>query len=145
MASSSKRKRQANPHAAHFEIISPADIVQPTATSRTVTFDRHADGRLGQQTEIAQVEISAEDLAALAQDLEFSSLPDDDTLNLEYFEHSVQQGDNVDVPIIPTKGKEKVKRVRFNGLYLIGHRQHSFLSRTYMRNGYPFETHMSTS
>ena len=142
MASSSKRKRPANPHAAHFEIICPAQL---TATSRTVTFDQHADGRLGQQTEIAQVEISAEDLAALAQDLEFSSLPDDDTLNLEYFEHSVQQGDNVDVPIIPTKGKEKVKRVRFNGLYLIGHRQHSFLSRTYMRNGYPFETHMSTS
>jgi len=94
MASSSKRKRPANPHAAHFEIISLANIVQPTATSRTVTFDQHAGGRLGQQKEIVQVEISAEDLAVLIQDLEFSSLPDDDTLNLEYFEHSVQQGDD---------------------------------------------------
>ncbi|KIM83861.1 hypothetical protein PILCRDRAFT_6742 [Piloderma croceum F 1598] len=91
MSSSSKRKRPAKSlHAAEFEVIRPTTVAQlPSATSRTVTFDRHVSGRLGQQTEIADVIISAEDLATLAQDPEFSSWPNDDTLNFEYFEQAV--------------------------------------------------------
>lgn len=109
MASSSKRKRSKNPHAAEVEIIRPS--VTPTQpTARTVTFDRHAGGRLGQQTEIAEVQISAEDLAALAQDPDYSLLPDDETLTFEYFEHTVQD-DTAAISPDKVKEKEKVKPV----------------------------------
>ncbi|KIM71111.1 hypothetical protein PILCRDRAFT_17369 [Piloderma croceum F 1598] len=116
MASSSKRKRTAkNPHAAEYEIVRPRqDAAQPSATSRTVTFDRNSSGRLGQHTEIAEVEISAEDLAALAQDPEFSSLPDDETLNYEYFEQTVQEDDNEVEPIVQQVPPAKVKKVKQN-------------------------------
>ena len=115
MASSSKRKRPTkNPHAAEYEIVRPSrqDVGQPSATSRTVTFDRNPSGRLGQYTEIAEVEISAEDLAALARDPEFSSLPDDETLNYEFFEQTVQADDREDEPVIHrVPEKKKVKPV----------------------------------
>ena len=114
----SKRKRPTNKntHAAEFEIIRPQVVQHPTM-SRTITFDRHASGRLGQQTEIAEVEISAEDLAILAQDPEFSSLPDDETLNFEYFEQVVQEDDREgddregDPAVPQVTGKGKVKPV----------------------------------
>jgi hypothetical protein len=123
MASSSKRKRTAkNPHAAEYEIVRPRqDAAQPSATSRTVTFDRNSSGRLGQHTEIAEVEILAEDLAALAQDPEFSSLPDDETLNYEYFEQTVQEDDNEVEPIVqqvPPAKVKKVKQVYLDHFYL---------------------------
>jgi hypothetical protein len=90
MSSNSKRKRPAkNPHTAQFEIVR-ATTAQSSAVSRTVTFDCHAGGRLGQQTDIAEIDISAEDLAILAQDPEYSSLPDDDIFNFAYFEQVVQ-------------------------------------------------------
>jgi hypothetical protein len=102
---------QKNPHAAEYEIIHP-QAIQPSTMSRTITFDRRGSGRLGQQTEIAEVEISVEDLAILAQDPEFSSLPDDDTLNFEYFEQAVQEDDRDDDPAVPGfAGKDKVKSV----------------------------------
>jgi hypothetical protein len=152
MASSSKRKRSTkNPHAAEFEIVRPShqDAAQPSATARTVTFDRHADGRLGQQTEFAEVQISAEDLAALAQDPEFSSLPDDETLNFEYFEHTVQEDDKQDDPVVhqvPAKGKNKVKPVRLNWRYNVAHLLIQYLSfRTYLQNGCLSVTPMSTN
>jgi hypothetical protein len=119
MSSSSKRKRlPRNPHAAQFEVIrAPTSTPQPSATSRTVVFDRHVSGRLGQHTEISEVSISAEDIATLAQDPEFSSWPDDDTLNFGYFEQVIQEGDKNDEAVNPEedigkgKGKEKVKPV----------------------------------
>ncbi|KIM72767.1 hypothetical protein PILCRDRAFT_15828 [Piloderma croceum F 1598] len=116
MASSSKRKQtMKNPHAAEYEIVRPCqDAAQPSATSRTFTFDRNPSGRLGQHTEIAEVEISAEDLAALAQDPEFSSLPDDKTLNYEYFEQTVQEDDNEVEPIVQQVPPVKVKKVKLN-------------------------------
>jgi hypothetical protein len=102
-----------NQHATQFEIVRATPVTaQPSATSRTVTFDRHASGRLGQQTEISDVEISAEDIAVLAQDPEYSSLPDDDTFNIAYFERVVQGGD--DEPADQDdreKGKGKAKPV----------------------------------
>jgi len=125
MASTSKRKRTAkNPHAAVYEVVRPRqDVVQPSATSRTVTFDRNPSGRLGQHTEIAEVEISAEDLAALADNPEFSSLPDDDTLNYEYFEQTVQADDKEDESTVhrapAAKEKTKVKPVRLDHCSLL--------------------------
>jgi hypothetical protein len=124
MASTSKRKRTAkNPHAAEYEIVHPRqDVVQPSATSCTVTFDRNPSGRLSQHTEIAKVEISAEDLAALAADPEFLLLPDDDTLNYEYFEQTVQADDKEDEPTVhrapAAKEKPKVKQVRLDCCYI---------------------------
>jgi hypothetical protein len=121
MSSSSKRKRPAkNPHAAEFEVIRPTTLAPlPSATSRTVTFDRHASGCLGQQTDIADVVISAEDLAILAQDPEFSSWPDDDTLNFEYFEQAVQEGDG-DNEVVDQEGAEKGKgKVKSVCVYLL--------------------------
>lgn len=122
MSSSSKRKRPAkNPHATQYEIVR-STISQPSATSRTITFDRHATGRLGEQTEIAEVSISAEDLAILAQDPQYSSLPDDDTLNFEYFEQSVQEGDKDDEPIAHKVPANKVKPVSLFALcYLLNY------------------------
>jgi hypothetical protein len=125
MSSSSKRKRPAkNLHAAQFEVIHATTLTaQPSATSRTVTFDRHASGRLGQHTEISEVSISAEDLAVLAQDPEYMSWPDDETLNFEYFEQVVQ-GDKDDEAANPEevvgkgKGKDKVKPVRVDSPWL---------------------------
>ena len=120
MASTSKRKRTTkNPHAASYEIVhpSPPSTVQPSATSRTVTFDRNPSGRLGQYTEIREVEISAEDLATLAQDPEFSSLPDDESLNYQFFEQTVQADNKEDEPAtqrVPAKDKNKVKPVWLN-------------------------------
>lgn len=119
MSSSSKRKRSKNPHAAQFEVVSPAVAsAQPSAVSRTVTFDRHAGGRLGQQAEIAEVSISAEDLAILAQDPEYSSLPDDDTFNFAYFEQVVQNDDGESSHEEPAKGKDKVKPVSTYSLFV---------------------------
>lgn len=67
MSLSSKRQCSQNPHAAQFKIIcAPTSTPQPSATSCTIIFDRHASGRLGQQTEISEVSISAEDIAVLA-------------------------------------------------------------------------------
>src|ERR1700683_60870 len=103
MASNSKRKRTAkNPHAAEYKVLRPSrqDAPQPSATSRTVTFDCNPSGRLGQHTEITEVEISAEDLATLAQDPEFALLPDDKTLNYEYFEQTVQADNKEDEPAV---------------------------------------------
>jgi hypothetical protein len=125
MSSSSKRKRPAKSlHAAEFEVIRPTTLAPlPSATSRTVTFDRRVGGRLGQQTEIADVIISAEDLATLAQDPEFSSWPNDDTLNFEYFEQAVQEGDRDDEVADQEdagKGKGKVKSVCIYLLSMIG-------------------------
>jgi hypothetical protein len=123
MASSSKRKRTTkNPHAAEYEIVRPhPDATPSSATSRTITFDRNTSGRLGQRTEISEVEISAEDLAALAQDPEFSSYPDDEALNYEYFEQTVQEDDKEVEPTVqqvpPVKVK-KVKPVGFDHFYL---------------------------
>jgi hypothetical protein len=115
MASSSKRKRTAkNPHAAEYEVLPPSrqDTPQPSATSRTVTFDRNPSGRLGQHTEITEVEISAEDLATLAQDPEFASLPDDETLNYEYFEQTVQADNKEDEPAVHHVPPVKARKVK---------------------------------
>ena len=124
MASNSKRKHPAKPpHAAQFEIIRAAPAIeQASAVSCTVTFDRRASGRLGQQTEIAEVSISAEDLAILAQDPDYSSLPDDDTLNFEYFEQTVQNDSGELSQEEPAKGKDrdkdKVKPVSIYSLFV---------------------------
>jgi hypothetical protein len=125
MSSNSKRKRPAKSlHAAEFEVIRSTTVAPlPSATSRTVTFDRHVSGRLGQQTEIADVIISAEDLATLAEDPEFSSWPNDDTLNFEYFEQAVQEGDRDDEVADQEdagKGKGKVKSVCIYLLSVMG-------------------------
>jgi hypothetical protein len=119
MSSSSKRKRPAkNPHAAQFEIVRAATATaQPSAVSRTVTFDRHASGRLGQQTDITEINISAEDLAILAQDPEYSSLPDDDAFNFAYFEQVVQNDDELSREE-PAKDKDKAKPVSIYSLFV---------------------------
>ena len=146
MASHSKRKR--NPHAAEYEILRPShqDAVRHSATSRTVTFDRHATGRLGQQTEIAEVEISAEDLATLAQIPEYSLLPDDETLNFEYFEQTVQEDDKADEPVahqIPAKKVKPVSQIILPH-YLTLLTQH-VSSRIYSQSGCPSAIPTSTS
>jgi hypothetical protein len=118
MSSNSKRKRPAkNPHAAQFEIVR-ATTAQSSAVSHTVTFDRHAGGRLGQQTDIAEIDISAEDLAILAQDPEYSSLPDDDIFNFAYFEQVVQNDDDESSREEPAKDKDKVKPVSIYSLFV---------------------------
>jgi hypothetical protein len=150
--STSKRKRfTKNPQAASYEIVhhSHPSTVQPSATSRTVTFDRNPSGRLGQYTEIAEVEISAEDLAALAQDPEFLSLPDDETLNYEFFEQTVQADDKEDEPAIhrvPAKDKNKVKPVWLHhDIMRCSLIQRPFIVRTFSRIGCRFVIHMFTS
>jgi hypothetical protein len=68
---------------------------------------------LGEQTELAMVEMSAEDMAILAQDPEYLSLPNDDNLNFGYFEQTVQDDNKGDEPVesvshqVPEKGKVK--------------------------------------
>jgi hypothetical protein len=138
-----------NPHAAQYKVITPRqDTPQPSATPRTVTFDRNPSGHLGQHTEITEVKISVEDLATLAQDPEFSSLPDNETLNYEYFEQTVQADNKEDEPAIhhvpPVKAK-KVKPVcrsflpeTFTDEYL-----HSL--RTFLQTGSHSMTRMSMS
>jgi hypothetical protein len=150
--STSKRKRfTKNPQAALYEIVhhSHPSTVQPSATSRTVTFDRNPSGRLGQYTEIAEVEISAEDLAALAQDPEFSSLPDDETLNYEFFEQTVQADDKEDEPAIhrvPAKDKNKVKPVWLHhDIMRCSLIQRPFIVRTFSRIGCRFVIRTFTS
>ena len=139
MASTSKRKQTTkNLHAAEYEIVRPShqDTTPPSATAHTVTFDRNPTGRLGQQTEITEVEISVEDLAALAQVPEFSLLPDDKTLNFEYFEHAVQADDKDDEPTAhQVPPKKKVKRVRVFQYYLFGYlvTQTSFMYSEHIR------------
>jgi hypothetical protein len=152
MASTSKRKRfTKNPHAALYEIVhhSPPSTVQPHATSRTVTFDRNPSGRLGQYTETAEVEISAEDLAALAQDPEFSSLPDDETLNYEFFEQTVQADDKEDEPVshrVPAKDKNKVKPVWLHrDIMRCSLIPRPFIVRTFLRIGCRFVIRTFTS
>jgi len=123
MSSSSKRKRPAkNLHAAQFKIIHAATATaQPSAVYHMVTFDRHASGRLGQQMDITEINISAEDLAILVQDPEYSSLPDDDAFNFAYFEQVVQNDDELSCEK-PAKDKDKAKPV---GIYSL------FVSETY--------------
>jgi hypothetical protein len=95
MASTSKQKRSAKKpqHAAKFEIARSNPSAQQLTTAHTVTFNRLASGRLGEQTELAEVEVLAEDLAILAQDPEYLSFPSDDNLNFGYFEQTVQSDD----------------------------------------------------
>ena len=84
---------------------------QHPTTARTVTFDRLASGRLGEQTELTEVEVSVEDLAILAQDPDYSSFPNDDNLNFEYFEQTVQNDKNDEPVIHQVPEKVKLKRV----------------------------------
>lgn len=96
MSSNIKRKRK-NPHAGQYTVHHPSTATSTPAvasTSRTVTFDCHVSGRLGQQTSIAQVDVSAKDLAILAEDPTFSSFPDDKSLGFDYFQQRVQGNDN---------------------------------------------------
>jgi hypothetical protein len=61
-------------------------------------------------------------LAILAQDPQYSLLPDDDTLNFEYFEKSVQEGDKGDKFIAHEVPANKVKPVSLFALcYLLNH------------------------
>lgn len=119
MSSSSKRKcPPKNPHAAQFEIVRAASATaQPSTVSCTVTFDRHASGCLGQQMDITEINISAEDLAILAQDPEYSSLPDNKTFNFAYFEQVVQNDDELSREE-PAKDKAKVKPVSIHFLFV---------------------------
>jgi hypothetical protein len=116
MSSNSKRKRPAkNPHAAQFKIVR-ATTAQSSAVSHMVTFDHHAGGHLGQQTDIAEIDISAEDLAILAQDPEYSLLPDDDIFNFAYFKQVVQNDD--DELSREEPAKDKVKPVSIYSLFV---------------------------
>lgn len=103
-----KRKRTAP---GDFEIIrsSPASHPQTSSSACTVTFDRSADGRPSQRTEMADLEISPEDLAVLAEDPQYSAIPEDN-FDYGYFERIVQ-ADEEHEPASPKKPSKKVKQV----------------------------------
>lgn len=98
----SKRKR----NTVHVEISStsnPAPVAAVIPKARALTYGRHSTGRLIQESDIAQVAISHEDLAILQQHLEYS-LPTESFLD---FEHAVHNDlDTMD--LVPVKKAKKI-------------------------------------
>jgi len=79
-SSSNKRKR-----VAHIEISSTPS--SQTATARAVTFSRQPTGRLGEQSDTIEMQISPEDLAMLQEDPQYS-LPAETFLDFERSVHN---------------------------------------------------------
>lgn len=106
---SSKRKR----NTVHFESSSTRDTqnVPATTTARTITVGHGTSGRLTQQSDITEVEISPEDLAILLQAPEFSisasSLIDFERVVQEDVEQNENQ-DNSESQVVEETPKERV-------------------------------------
>lgn len=99
---SSKRKRNLT---SKVEITSTHDSVARDATStttakaRTFTFNRQPTGRLVQQSETADVIVSAEDLAVLQRHPEFD-IPTDSFLDFEQSVHTDLSATDIPEPVV---------------------------------------------
>jgi len=124
----SKRKR--NQTSAHLEIIStqfsPDASTSRMTTARNVTFTQQDTGRLGEQSDTTEIQISPEDLEVLQRHPEFSVAAN----SFLDFEHSVQDtldSSNTDAATEDYVTPVKI-RVRFTNIYLCVSDTASYLS-----------------